>query len=149
LWRIAPTSNEGASKRRAQPAPRSSSGPQGHTRIYLANAGPGIRFSEHIEGDGATVFRHVCKLGLEGIVPKRKDAAYRSGRSPDWFKMKNPGCGATVTGRCARAGRSVFSEGNNAVIGNEASLPRQDETPLRARARGSDRESAPGEALSL
>jgi ATP-dependent DNA ligase len=26
---------------------------------------------------------------LEGIVSKRKDSAYRSGRSPDWLKMKN------------------------------------------------------------
>jgi bifunctional non-homologous end joining protein LigD len=31
-----------------------------------------------------------CKLGLEGIVSKRKDSAYRSGRSPDWLKMMNP-----------------------------------------------------------
>jgi bifunctional non-homologous end joining protein LigD len=45
---------------------------------------------EHIEGDGPTVFAHACKLGLEGIVSKRKDSAYRSGRSPDWLKMKNP-----------------------------------------------------------
>jgi bifunctional non-homologous end joining protein LigD len=29
------------------------------------------------------------KLGLEGIVSKRKDSAYRSGRLPDWLKMKN------------------------------------------------------------
>jgi ATP-dependent DNA ligase len=29
-------------------------------------------------------------MGLEGIVSKRKDSAYRSGRSPDWLKMKNP-----------------------------------------------------------
>jgi ATP-dependent DNA ligase len=28
--------------------------------------------------------------GLEGIVSKRKDSMYRSGRSPDWLKMKNP-----------------------------------------------------------
>jgi hypothetical protein len=28
-------------------------------------------------------------MGLEGIVSKRKDSAYRSGRSPDWLKMKN------------------------------------------------------------
>jgi hypothetical protein len=28
------------------------------------------------------------------IVSKRKDSAYRSGRSPDWLKMKNPGCSA-------------------------------------------------------
>jgi bifunctional non-homologous end joining protein LigD len=56
----------------------------------LAKAGPGIRFNEHIDGDGPTVFAHACKMGLEGIVPKRKDSAYRSGRSPDWLKMKNP-----------------------------------------------------------
>jgi bifunctional non-homologous end joining protein LigD len=42
-----------------------------------------------MEGDGETVFQHACKLGLEGIVSKRKDSAYRSGRSPDWLKMKN------------------------------------------------------------
>jgi ATP-dependent DNA ligase len=29
-------------------------------------------------------------MGLEGIVSKRKDSAYRSGRSPDWPKKKNP-----------------------------------------------------------
>jgi ATP-dependent DNA ligase len=31
---------------------------------------------------------------LEGIVSKRKDSAYRSGRSADWLKMKNPTCEA-------------------------------------------------------
>ena len=36
------------------------------------------------------MFQHACKLGLEGIVSKRKDSPYRSGRSPDWLKMKNP-----------------------------------------------------------
>ena len=36
------------------------------------------------------MFRHACKLGLEGIVSKRKDSAYRNRRSPDWLKMKNP-----------------------------------------------------------
>jgi ATP-dependent DNA ligase len=40
--------------------------------------------------DGETVFRHACKVGLEGIVSKRKDSPYRSGRSPNWLKMKNP-----------------------------------------------------------
>jgi ATP-dependent DNA ligase len=33
--------------------------------------------------------RFSCKMGLEGIVSKRKDSFYRSGRSPDWLKMKN------------------------------------------------------------
>src|SRR5262249_27148356 len=55
----------------------------------VAKAGPDIRFNEHIEGDGPTVFAHACKMGLEGIVSKRKDSVYRSGRSPDWLKMKN------------------------------------------------------------
>src|SRR5262249_6128668 len=56
----------------------------------VAKAGAGIRFNEHMQGDGPTVFAHACKLGLEGIVSKRKDSVYRSGRSPDWLKMKNP-----------------------------------------------------------
>ena len=55
----------------------------------LAKAGLGLRFNEHMEGDGPTVFAHACKMWLEGIVSKRKDSAYRSGRSPDWLKMKN------------------------------------------------------------
>jgi bifunctional non-homologous end joining protein LigD len=60
----------------------------------VAKAGAGIRYIEHIEGDGPSVFAHACKMGLEGIVSKRKDSAYRSGRSPDWLKMKNPACAA-------------------------------------------------------
>jgi bifunctional non-homologous end joining protein LigD len=56
----------------------------------VAKARPGIRFNEHMEGDGPTVFAHACELGLEGIVSRRKDSAYRSDRSPDWLKMKNP-----------------------------------------------------------
>jgi ATP-dependent DNA ligase len=57
----------------------------------LARAGPGLRFNEHMEeADGPLVFQHACKLGLEGIVSKRRDSAYRSGRSPDWIKSKNP-----------------------------------------------------------
>jgi len=48
-----------------------------------------LRSNEHIEGDGPTIFAHACQMGLEGIVSKRKDSMYRSGRSPDWLKMKN------------------------------------------------------------
>src|SRR5262249_55027437 len=59
-------------------------------RSMLAKAGLGLRFNEHLEGDGPTIFAHACKMGLEGIVSKRKDSPYRSGRSPDWVKMKNP-----------------------------------------------------------
>jgi bifunctional non-homologous end joining protein LigD len=61
----------------------------------VAKSAAGIRFNEHLEyDDGDAVFRHACKMGLEGIVSKRKDSRYRSGRSPDWVKMKNPACSA-------------------------------------------------------
>jgi bifunctional non-homologous end joining protein LigD len=56
----------------------------------LRKAGPGLRLSEHLDGDGETIFRHACGLGAEGIVAKRRDRPYRSGRCPDWVKIKNP-----------------------------------------------------------
>ena len=49
-----------------------------------------IHFSEHVVDDGPTVFRHVCDMGLEGIVSKRTDAPYRSGPSKTRVKSKNP-----------------------------------------------------------
>jgi bifunctional non-homologous end joining protein LigD len=52
---------------------------------------PGVRLCEHLEHpEGAMVFPHACKMGLEGIVSKRLGSRYRSGRSPDWLKFKNP-----------------------------------------------------------
>jgi ATP-dependent DNA ligase len=36
------------------------------------------------------IFRPAFEMGLEGIVPKRLGSRYRSGRSPDWLKFKNP-----------------------------------------------------------
>jgi hypothetical protein len=33
--------------------------------MLLAKAGSGIRFNDHIEGDGPTVFAHACKMGLK------------------------------------------------------------------------------------
>jgi bifunctional non-homologous end joining protein LigD len=49
----------------------------------------GIVLNEHIEGDGGLIFKHACKLGLEGIVSKRRDLRYRSGRVRSWLKIKN------------------------------------------------------------
>jgi ATP-dependent DNA ligase len=57
----------------------------------LARAAHGIRFNEHLDHeDGPLVFEHACKLGLEGIVSKRRDSPYNSGRSRHWIKSKNP-----------------------------------------------------------
>jgi bifunctional non-homologous end joining protein LigD len=43
---------------------------------------------EHFAGDGPTFFRQCCKLGLEGVVSKRGDRPYTSGRGDDWIKSK-------------------------------------------------------------
>jgi bifunctional non-homologous end joining protein LigD len=57
----------------------------------LEDTGDGIRLCEHIEDvDGAVVFRQACVMGLEGIVAKRRDSRYRSGRTREWIKVKNP-----------------------------------------------------------
>jgi bifunctional non-homologous end joining protein LigD len=47
-----------------------------------------VRYSEHVEGQGDAFFRHACSLSLEGIVTKRAEAPYRSGRGKDWLKVK-------------------------------------------------------------
>jgi ATP-dependent DNA ligase len=60
----------------------------------LARAAPGLRFNEHLDEDGPLVFEHACKLGLEGIVSKRRDSPYASGRSRHWIKSKKPACEA-------------------------------------------------------
>ncbi len=61
------------------------------------DVGHGILFSEHLDGaDGEIVFRHACRMGLEGIVAKRRDRPYQSGRSPDWVKVTNPNAPAVT-----------------------------------------------------
>ena len=74
-------------RRSAARAPRCT---QVTLRSLLVKVGPRLRWNEHIEGDGETIFRHACKLGLEGIVSKRLGSPYSSGRSRDWLKFKNP-----------------------------------------------------------
>jgi bifunctional non-homologous end joining protein LigD len=64
----------------------------------LADAAPGIRLCEHIEDvDGAVVFRQACVMGLEGIVAKRRDSRYRSGRCRERSKTRPT---AQSSGRC-------------------------------------------------
>jgi bifunctional non-homologous end joining protein LigD len=41
---------------------------------------------------GPVMFEHAYKLGLEGIVSKHRDRAYRAGRCAHWIKVKNPAC---------------------------------------------------------
>ena len=56
----------------------------------LLSSGDGdeVRLSEHLETSGAEMFKHACELHAEGILSKRADARYKSGRSGDWLKSK-------------------------------------------------------------
>ncbi len=61
------------------------------SKLHPVVAGLGeraIRYSEHLSSDGRAMLDEVCRLGLEGIVSKRLDKPYRSGRTGDWVKAK-------------------------------------------------------------
>ncbi len=47
-----------------------------------------IRYSDHIIGDGDQVSASACSLKLEGVISKRADSKYMSGRSAMWIKSK-------------------------------------------------------------
>jgi bifunctional non-homologous end joining protein LigD len=47
-----------------------------------------VLYSEHLVGDGQKMFEHAAKLNWEGIISKRADAPYRSGRNENWLKIK-------------------------------------------------------------
>ena len=47
-----------------------------------------VRFSEDFAAGGGDMLRSACELGLEGIISKRKDSFYVSGRSTNWIKLK-------------------------------------------------------------
>jgi bifunctional non-homologous end joining protein LigD len=59
-------------------------------RDLLAPLGDGspVRYSEHFIEPGNVMLQHACRLGLEGVVSKRADAPYHSGRGHDWIKSK-------------------------------------------------------------
>jgi bifunctional non-homologous end joining protein LigD len=47
-----------------------------------------VRYSDHVLGRGAELWEAACRLGAEGLVAKRADAPYRSGRTTSWLKVK-------------------------------------------------------------
>jgi bifunctional non-homologous end joining protein LigD len=65
-----------------------------HRKLRLARllikARDGIEYNDHIEGDGRDIYASACELGHEGIIAKRRDLPYESGRSKRWLKVKNP-----------------------------------------------------------
>src|SRR3954451_2246416 len=57
-------------------------------KSVLRKAPATIAYVDYLEEDGARVFEQACRMGLEGIVAKRADAPYRSGRQDSWIKLK-------------------------------------------------------------
>jgi len=47
-----------------------------------------LRYSSHVEGHGEAFFKEACRMGLEGIVSKRRDLPYTAGRKGGWVKTK-------------------------------------------------------------
>ena len=79
---------------------------------FLSEAGDDarLRFVEHFETGGEAVLRSACRLSLEGIVSKRADAPYVSGRTETWAKSK------------CRAGHEVVIGGYATTSGKFRSL---------------------------
>lgn len=57
-------------------------------RAHLEAAPENIRFVDHFITAGDAVLQSACRMDLEGIISKRLDAPYRSGRSESWGKSK-------------------------------------------------------------
>ena len=56
----------------------------------LARRPDGIFAAPFEQGEiGPDLFRAACRLGLEGLVSKRRDRPYQAGRSKHWIKVKN------------------------------------------------------------
>jgi len=78
--------------------------------LQRARLGDAIRYVAHFESTADTVLLSACKMHLEGIVSKRLDAPYASGRSATWTKSK------------CRAGHEVVLGGWTTEAGSVRSL---------------------------
>ena len=54
----------------------------------LIEKAPRFLFADHLEAEPEEIYAHGCRMGLEGIVSKKRDAPYRSGRQDSWIKAK-------------------------------------------------------------
>jgi bifunctional non-homologous end joining protein LigD len=58
-------------------------------RLAAVLQGPELmRYSDHLSGTASELLSHACRLGAEGLIAKRADQPYRSGRGTAWLKVK-------------------------------------------------------------
>src|ERR1700683_4545036 len=92
--------------------------------LSAQNASSRIRYVSHLQSNAEAVLASACKIGLEGIISKKLDAPYTSGRSDRWLKAKCRGGQEVVLGgwtteagtlRSLLAG--VYRDGQLAYVG--------------------------------
>jgi len=67
-------------------------------KLLKKHKGPRIRYVEHLDTGGEAILKSACKMSLEGIVSKKLDSPYRSGRTDHWVKSKCRGGQEVVIG---------------------------------------------------
>jgi bifunctional non-homologous end joining protein LigD len=78
--------------------------------LSAQSASSQIRYVAHLQSNAEAVLASACKIGLEGIISKKLDAPYASGRSDRWLKAK------------CRAGQEVVLGGWTTEAGTLRSL---------------------------
>jgi bifunctional non-homologous end joining protein LigD len=75
-------------------------------KMLRERSGHRIRYVEHFETAADAILRSVCRMSLEGVVSKRLDSPYRSGRGESWLKTKcRAGQEVVIGGWTVREGR--------------------------------------------
>lgn len=93
-------------------------------RPLLSKSGGRIRYVEHFTSGGEAVLQSACRMSLEGVVSKRLDAPYRSGKSAAWTKAKCRAGHEVVIGGWTTTGEAfrslivgVYRDGGLAHVG--------------------------------
>jgi bifunctional non-homologous end joining protein LigD len=71
-------------------APRRLRGAKTQLEQLLGKDRRGLLISQPIDAPADVAFQHICRLGLEGIVSKKRGSRNESGRSSLWLKTINP-----------------------------------------------------------
>jgi bifunctional non-homologous end joining protein LigD len=78
-------------------------------KLLDGKGGSSIRYVEHLSTGGDAILQSACKMSLEGIVSKKLDSTYRSGRTDSWTKAKCRGGQEVVIGGWATTNGSFRS----------------------------------------
>ena len=93
-------------------------------QALVAGAPANVRYVEHFVTSGEEMLESVSRMGLEGIISKRLDAPYQSGRSESWGKSKTREGQEVVIGGWTTTGKEfrsllagVYRDGSLVYVG--------------------------------